>query len=353
MSVFLPRRRKKAGYVAKWIDPVSGEPSQRTLGQFNKRDAYQKAAELAEQIVAGVSLDGTSWLEFCGEYERRCLSRRSPKSIESWGTTKWLIEESVPLKSIQAANRQWVGRFLDVLYQRDSAKNTVATYAARLRAALNWAEREGFIARAPYVPVEWEPGARSRAINLEEFEKLLIVVPKIRPQDSESWKRLLHGQWESGLRIGELLQLSWDLDAPIALVTAKKWPLIRFSKQKNKKRQWAAVTKEFWAICEEVPTRERHGPVFPIPGKSGQMTEKRVINRISEFGRTAGIVTNHETGKTATSHDIRRAFGIRMIERLGILGAQMQLRHSKAETTTTWYDTRDAEYWAAILWGEE
>ncbi len=354
MTVFAPKRRRSSGYVAKWRDPTSGRWKQHTLGTKLKRDAYSLASELAGQIVSGMSTQGMSWLEFCGLYEQQHLKTRSPDSIESWRTTKWHVEEMAPLRSLADATPMWVSRFQEALRQSGLAVNSVGTYSARLRAALHWAERQRLIDRAPYVGVDVEEAPRSRAITGEEFERMLMAAPKVRKRDHRYWTRLLRGQWESGLRINEIRQLSWNDDAPIVLVATGKLPLIQFRKQKNKKRQWGAVTPEFWAICCETPREQRQGHVFVVPGRGGQMTTKRIIRVIAAIGERAGIITDPETGKTATSHDIRRALPIRLQEqgKLTIVEIHKLMRHAKLETTLTYYDTRGAEEIAAKLWGD-
>lgn len=357
MSVFLPSRRKSGGWVAKWRDPTSGRWQQKTLGVKIKRDAYDVAGELAAQIVSGVSVERMTWLEFCGLYEAQHLRQRSSDSIGSWRTTKWYVEKLAPLRSLADATTPWVSRFQEALRRRSMAVNSVATYSARLRAALRWAERQRLIDRAPYVPVEVVEAPRSRAVTGEEFERMLAVAPKVRSKDAPRWDRLLRGQWESGLRISELLNLSWDEDAPIRLTDRGKWPMIHFGRQKNKRRQWMAVTPEFWAVCCETSKPNRRGVVFELPGRfeGRQMTVKRVVRTIAEIGRQARIVTEPETGKTATSHDLRRALAIRLQEQgtLSLPEVSKFLRHAKIETTLTYYDTRGAEEISAKLWGEK
>jgi integrase len=353
MTVFRPSRRRTAGYVAKWRDPTSGKWRQKTLHARIGRDAGAEAAVLAEQIASGLSPNGPSWPEFCTLYEGRHLCKRSPKSLQSWRTTTGCVTDLAPLRNLSDATPAWVLKFQTALAARGLAVNTVATYSARLRAALRWGERQRLLDRAPYVAVESESAARSRAVTLEEVERMIMASAKVRPADHGRWERLLRGQWESGFRIGEMLLLSWDAEAAIRVVTSGKYPLIHFGRKKNKKRQWYAVSRPLWAILCESRESDRHGPVFPVPGRGGcQMATKGVVRVIAAIGDRAGVVTDTERGKTATSHDIRRGYVVRMLGD-GTLSPpllQRQTRHARQETMLDYYDTRGAEEVAEKLW---
>lgn len=278
--------------------------------------------------------------QFSKRYEREALPAGS---VAAWQTTRYHIEAHRPPATVGRITAQWVSRWQAAL-ARTMAPNSVATYSARLRAALRWAERQEIIGRAPYIRCAWERAARSDAVTPDEFQDMLDAIPTVRPHDAYHWRRLLRGQYESGLRIGELLRLTWDVRGEIVVVE-KTYPMIHFRKQKNKQRQWAPVLPAAWEIIADTPTRA--GLVFPVG-----VTAKRAIRVVSAIGKAADVVTNQETGKHATSHDVRRAFAIRAIEQFGEAVAQKLMRHAKRETTLTWYDTRDAEHYAELLWSQ-
>jgi integrase len=352
MSVIRPKRRAAAGYVARWTDPVSGKRQQRLLNCRKKRDAYDAASELAEQIESGMDPDGMSWLTFCERYEAQAIGRRGAKSLQAWQTVKNFVEEYVPLQSIRSANNLWLDRFHAAFerHKPEASINTQATYLARLRAALNWAVRKRYLENLPYFDIERESNPRSRAVKPREFERMLAAISKVRPRDAHLWRRLLRGQFFTGLRIGELLDLSWDEDADVRIVQ-RAHPLIELRKQKNKKRQTIPLVPQAWEIIADSPVRT--GPVFPIPGKAGQMTSKSAIRVIAKIGEKAEVVTNKDTGKTATSHDIRRAFFDWADDQYGEAIASKLMRHGDKETTLVWYNTNEADRAAELLWGTQ
>ena len=78
---------------------------------------------------------------------------------------------------------------------------------------------------------------KGRPITGEEFDRLIMAVEKVRPQDAEQWRRILWGLWLSGLRSSEAVFLSWDLDAPFSIDLSGRQPafLIRAEAQKSRK----------------------------------------------------------------------------------------------------------------------
>ena len=96
------------------------------------------------------------------------------------------------------------------------------------------------------------------------------------------------------------------------------------------------------------------GLVFPIPtGTGGNMSSKRIIRYISAIGAKAGVVTNPERGKTATSHDIgRRGFLPKIDSKLTMPEAHKAMGHAKFQTTVDYYDTRTMASITAKLWGD-
>lgn len=344
MSVCRPKRRAATGYIARWIDPVSGRKRQKLLGFRRKREAYESAAELAERIESGMDIGGLSWLDFCARYEKQAIGRRGFKSIQAWHTVKWFIEERCPLATIRGANNLWIDRFLDALetHRPDASINTIATYLARLRAALTWAVKKRYLDYLPLIEIQRDAKPRSRAVTPKEFQRMLDAVATVRPRDGVLWRRLLKGQFYTGLRISELLALSWDADADVCVVEGRH-PIIFLRKQKNLKRQRIPITPEAWEVISD--TASRSGSVFGI-----RMTPKSAVRVIGAIGLESGVVTDKTTGKHATSHDIRRAFHDWCEDRYGKAIAEMLLRHADAETTATFYDTQAAERAADLLW---
>jgi len=387
---FKTSRRKAAGYIVKWSDPISGRRRQKTLGTRQKRRAWELAAQLAEDIESGSVVGGLPWLTFCKQYEKQHLKKRAPKSLEGWHTVKWFVEEKCPVRSIHQCNDVWIDRFLDALIAKIDAEklavNTEATYMARLRAALSWACKKRHLKQMPYIAVEWERKPRSDSVTPKQFQAMLEAIPEVRPNDWRNFRRALLGQYYTGLRISEILELSWDPGAAKRVVGGddadlsnlsglqENRPVIRFETQKNDKRQVRPLVPEAWEIISDTPVRK--GFVFPIQGKDGQMSVKRFGDRIRDIAEKAGVITGtrikrhkkdkydkktkeliHRAGdievvpSPATSHDIRRAFFDWAKAKYGKKIASILMRHADQETTEDFYNTREADELAGLLWG--
>ncbi len=97
----------------------------------------------------------------------------------------------------------------DTSRQKIRSPFTVKSYMAATTAALNWGL--GSVPRCEKVKTSKLKAMKGRPITFEEFERMLDAVPSVVGKDSaESWRYIMSGAWESGLRLEELLVLSWD-----------------------------------------------------------------------------------------------------------------------------------------------
>ncbi len=190
--------------------------------------------------------------------------------------------------------------------------------------------------------------ARSRPVTLEEFERILTCVPKVRARDPELGVSFLKGLWEGGFRLEELVRLSWDSGQPLSIDAAGKFPLVRILSEGEKAHhdRLQPITPEFWDLLCETPLEKRYGPAFPLPCGS-----KRACRIVSDIGRRAGVVTDPSSGKCATSHDIgRRALTTRLGECLTESQLAQWMRHESPETTRQYYNLPTAMSLSAKLW---
>jgi integrase len=75
-----------------------------------------------------------------------------------------------------------------------------------------------------------------------------------------------------------------------------------------------------------------------------------VSKTVSSIGAKAKVRV--DVKKTASAHDLRRAFGERWAARLMPAQLMELMRHETIETTLSYYVGRNAERTAAILWHE-
>ena len=107
-------------------------------------------------------------------------------------------------------------------------------------------------------------------------------------------------------------------------------------------------------LLETVPEAERVGPVFKLErfdGQPGRPAVDRVSQMVGKIGAKAKVRV--DVKKTASAHDLRRAFGERWAARLMPAQLMELMRHESIDTTLSYYVGRNAERTAAILWDED
>lgn len=356
-------RKDKPFLVLRWRDPETGKYRERQTETRKRRDAEREAAKLEEQIAAGTVDDGEMlWSKFRTRYQDEHMSNLSDSYQSQWtAAANWLEHfHGSQLIRLGNLNGSLLSRFQESLRAHGMPVSTVAAYLRPIRAAVRWAEKIGLISRAPNIIMPRKlkgkvKQMRSRPVTGEEFDRILEQVPIIRPADTARWIKFLRGLWESGFRLGELLELSWDSDSPLYLDASGEIPLVRLWAEGHKRRedQYQPITPEFWQLVN-IPEHDRYGYVFPLPGNAGQMTVKRVGKIISSFGEAAKVVTDLDKGKYATSHDMgKRAFTRRMGKILSQAELAEWMRHRSPQTTMAYYHEVKAEDLASRVWQQK
>jgi integrase len=243
-------------------------------------------------------------------------------------------------------------------------ESTIAGHLAHLKAALNWAKDQKLLPQVPAFPklkrARMSKGAkvmRGRPVTTEEFERMLAVVEAVvGAPDSEAWRFYLRGLWTSGLRLAESLELYWDRDDKLHPVLTGRYPMLRIPAEleKGHKDRLLPMSPDFARLLEAVPEWERSGPVFKlqrIDGKPGRPNKDRVSKVVSKIGVRAAVRV--DANKTASAHDLRRAFGERWAAKLMPAQLMELMRHESIDTTLSYYVGRNAERTAAILWDED
>lgn len=347
-----PAAGRSRYWAVRYTDPDTGKSRQISTRQYEEDAAWEFAEKLAERLLAGEPAGGISWADFADLYMKHLRRKPGDRTCEGFETVcHWLREIRQP-KRLADINQRFVAQWRAGLMDADLSGASVATYLALLRAALNWAVHEELLAKAPTIKCEWPEEPRGRAVLGEEFERMLAVVPKVRPRDAEYCRRFLLGLYHTGLRLGQLCQLSWDEASWVWLDASNDPAIIWIGKraQKNRREDWKPFEREFWnLVCDE----PRTGLVLPWPSnrRGGQMSRRTLQKIVSQVGARAGVVTNARTGKTATAHDLRRSFADRMVRKLG-RDAKRATGHRSDKVLETYYRHLDASEVQSRLWSE-
>lgn len=255
---------------------------------------------------------------------------------------------------------------------RRRSAHTVRTHVAAVLAALNWAESMGWLPAVPKikrVKVAKLKRMKGRPIVAEEFERMLTVTPKeVGEEAADSWDFVLRGLWESGLRISELMAMSWDDPGQIMPVWQRgALPVLEIPHelQKNATEESIPMLPDLESLLLEIPEEQRTGWVFNPQSLQGRIGRKARHGRpepewvskvIVRIGKKAGVIVepaNAKRGtatKYASAHDLRRSCAQRLLD-AGVPEREVQavMRHASFETTRRHYAPGNVQKSAAVL----
>jgi len=365
IKVYVCEYPDRKNFVMMYVDPITGRRKSKSAKTSNKKDADKLAAQWESALREGryASPNKTTWAEFRKRYESEVLTGLAAGTMVRCDTIFGKVERLLSPKrahDITAARLSWLAAEL----RKDRtegettvfglSESTIKSYFAHLKAALRWGERVGIIVKAPMFPklhrIAAGESAKGRAINGEEFDRMIAAVPKIVGDErAAEWQRLFRGLWLSGFRVGESMALSWDEGAGIVVDIAGRNPVahITAAAQKSHRTETIPLAPEFGAMLEAVPADLRSGFVFsPMMSNGKRAAVKAVIRVVAEAGRRANVKTwtSGKSGKTkcASAHDLRRSFGTRWSSRIMPAVLQTMMRHASIQTTLTFYVTRNA-----------
>lgn len=343
----------RANYVMRYLDPFTNKQVQRSTGTAKKSQAEKEAGKWQAELNEGRYKKQVrmTWEEFVTAYEDEKLAALA----EATGTAATsALNHVARVVNPQRLAEMTTGRVAELqkrLRSEGMIETTIATHLRQLKAAMGWAVRRGYLRTMPAfeMPERVNEGSqqmRSRAVTLEELERMLAKVPDKRKREPEKWKQLLRGLYLGGLRLSEALALSWDEGAPIAVCKESRHPAlsIHAAAQKNYTEQLLPLAPEFAEFLLATPENERTGLVFGIYGQLGKpLSTKRASRYISAIGKAAGVVTNKAEGKFASAHDLRRSFCTRWAKRIMPADLMKLARHSSISTTMQYYVTQNAD----------
>jgi integrase len=391
IKVWVMEYSGRPNYHLQWKDPVTQRRKTkatkipRTGFARERRLAEREAHELESKLAAGEAVipSKMTWADFRARYEAEVVPGLAKRTAEKIDSVLDRFEEEIAPQRLWDLNEKRLSAFVSKLragrpskHDRGGdkprseervgklAESTIAGHLAHLKAALNWAKDQKLLPQMPAFPklkrARISKGAkvmRGRPITLEEFERMLGQVAVVVGEAAAPlWTFYLRGLWTSGLRLAESLELYWDREDKLHPVLSGRFPMLRIPAdlEKGHKDRLLPIAPEFARLLETVPEAQRTGPVFKlerIDGQPGRPAVDRVSKIVSRIGTKANVLV--DVKKTASAHDLRRAFGERWAARLMPAQLMELMRHESIDTTLSYYVGRNAERTAAILWDED
>jgi integrase len=352
-----------------WTDPISGKRKTQSARTKNWREAERLAGELEKELEAGtVSPSRITWNEFVARYTDEKLATLAPKTRETALASLRHVKRVLSIEFLAKLTADAMSRFQAECRKQGMKDTTLAHHLRHVKAATRWAVKLGLMSKAPAVEMPKRSKgsqARSRAITTEEYERVMLAIPKARPQDAAQWDRYVTGLWLSGLRRSEALALTWDADGVFCVHLGERRPvfIIRSEGQKSGKAETCPMAPDFGAWLLTVPELERNGKVFRlVDTRTNQpLAENRVGRIVESIGRKAGVKVGTRTkrdkdGTTTTvpvfagCHSYRRGFGSKWARRVSSAVLKRLMRHASISTTESYYTHLDASDVADELW---
>jgi integrase len=365
-KIWLTKRGNSPFWVIRYEDPETRSVLQKSTGTTKKKDAERLLGEFRADLLSGryQGPSTTSWETFRDKYEAELLSGLAKKTMKKADTVLDAVERILKPVKLTDLTASRISKFIAEIRDGQRSESTIASYLAHLRAALSWAVNVGML---PLVPKIKKPKrakvykkSKGRAPTEEEFKKIVEVIPEVLGSErASSWKYLIEGLWWSGLRLGEALELWWDLDDKLRIDLTDGRPLLRIPAELEKGHQdrLLPIAPEFAEFLLRTPADERTGLVFKPRAErehGEQPTTNHVTKIISLIGQKAGIVVHVQatTGKKkhASAHDFRRAFGDRWALRVMPPVLMQLMRHESIDTTMRFYVGRSVQATADVVW---
>lgn len=359
ISVICFRPGGRSVYYAQWVDPETGKKRTKSTGTSINRDAERFAGKLQDELNNGAIVGKrTTWKEFRTRAERDFLPEKRENTQEKYRSVLNVVQDALKPNLLTGINADAIGDLKAKLRAKGNAEATVAAHLRHLKALLRWGQRQGLLRAVPHIEIpSLETSARGRPITGEEFERLLLAVPKIVGEErAESWYYLLRGLYLGGLRIGEACKLTWDDPEGIRVELERKHPLlfIPASLQKGKRDTVTAITPDFAELLREMPSERRTGFVFKPeasgPTRGDGLGQQQVEKTIRAIGKKAGIITKRHPVEYVSAHDLRRSFCFRWAQKILPQHLRALARHRSIETTLKYYAEADADQTAEAVW---
>jgi integrase len=315
--------------MMQWHDPVTGKRKSRTAGTCNPLEAERRRADLEYQLNHGLYQEPSriTWERFRELFEAEYVAGLRPNTRRNYANTLDLFEGVCTPGRLSGIDVRTVSAFVSGLRKRTvngregMAPSTIDLHLQSLHTVLAWAVRQRMLPEVPEFPRVRVPKKDPQPVPPESFEQL---VAGARDQDMRAY---LTTAWLAGLRLEEAFLLEWEC------TTAAPWLdlagdriVLPAELVKGVRDQWVPLDARLREVLLALP---RHGRrVFRV-GPTAHAACQR-IRRLAE-----------RVGVPLTFRALRRGFACRYAGKVPAQVLQRLMRHSRIQTTMTYYANVD------------
>lgn len=382
----------------RYFCPIEGKEIRVSTGTRDREEAFVELTHLEAKLTLGLPTRAESngtvlgpamdWEDFREQYRSLHLESLRDRSAESSECRLDICARIIKPRTISDIFNTHTLQVLQAALKRGECSrrgkprspNTVDAYMTTMLAAFNWAFAQGWLEDQPRFRKRKQSKSKKmkgRPVTEDEFTLLLKSVEVVVGSEArDSWNYIIRGLWQSGLRLDEIMNVSWDIPNTITPEWPNgKLPILKIpaALQKNDTEEDIPLLPWFEQLLLETPKSERKGWVFNPKSlqtrlgrrvRHGRFDAEWIGKVISRIGKKSGIMVKPAVEKTGapikyvSSHDLRRSFGQRLLE-AGVppLVISRVLRHSSWETTRAFYVPgnvqNDAEVLRKLLGNEE
>lgn len=369
--------------IQMWYRDEHGNKVRRSSGTYDVQEATEAARKWEAVLVLGLPETRTrkpagpqmAWSDFREAYRTQKAVTMKPKAATEAESRLDLATRILRPKTLQdvADGLDWLQA--DMLagkcsrYQsRPRSRASVQSNMRAIIAALNWAAKKPrqwvTVPKIELVTVPAGNEMKGRPLCGEELDRYYTAMRlHVGERRYPSWRFFVAGVLASGLRLSEMMVMSWDRPQTIRPVFRRgALPEIAFPAhlQKNSTQESIPMTPWFAELLQTVPEEQRTDWVFnPLPHHKSQprLHHEHVGKILSTIGKAAGVIVdegNPITGaglKYASCHDLRRTFATKLAEsKVEEAIITKIMRHSSADVTRRYYISTRTQSDAGRLW---
>lgn len=300
------------GYVLKFYCPIRQKRVRVNCGTRDRREARRIHRECGERLINGEyaksggaisdqhkltmrrpkgpesqplangSESGVSWQDAVDRYRQHRSSRVRPSSLEH-ALSRLSLAEKIFERYRSERNLSEGINVADVMtlemleylqdrliegescrYERRSA-NTVNSMMGAVMAFVRYCHKRGWIAAVPSLQkFDVDQVMKGRPVIHAEYQQMVSAVTKVVGSTvASSWQFALSVLWESGFRVGDLMDFHWDDERhihPVWPTDPQRYPTVVIpSTQKNGRTQEIPMLPGLAALLNQVPAEDRHG----------------------------------------------------------------------------------------------